>query len=86
MSILAWIIFGAIAGWIAARLSGNASQQGCLTNIVVGIAGAAIGGGIYKLITGHSWKFDFFDFGSFLVAILGSLLLLIILNAISRRA
>jgi uncharacterized membrane protein YeaQ/YmgE (transglycosylase-associated protein family) len=86
MSILTWIVFGAIAGWIAAKLSRNASQQGCLTNIVIGVAGAAIGGGIYKLISGNSWDFDFFDLGSFVVAILGSLLLLIILNAISRRA
>jgi len=86
MSILTWVVFGAIAGWIAAKLWGNASNQGCLTNIVVGIAGAAIGGGIYKLITGNSWDFDFFDLGSFLVAILGSLVLLLVLNAISRRA
>ncbi|MFL5758122.1 MAG: GlsB/YeaQ/YmgE family stress response membrane protein [Thermomicrobiales bacterium] len=85
MGVLAWIVFGAIAGWIAAKLAGNASQQGCLTNIIVGIAGAAIGGGIYKLISGNSWDFDFFDLGSFVVAILGSLVLLIVLNAISRR-
>jgi uncharacterized membrane protein YeaQ/YmgE (transglycosylase-associated protein family) len=85
MSWLTWIVFGAIAGWIAARLSSRADQQGCLTNVVVGIAGAAIGGTIYKLITGDHWDFDFWDFGSFAVAVLGSLLLLIVLNAISRR-
>ena len=85
MSWLTWIVFGAIAGWIASHLSGRADQQGCITNIVVGVAGAAIGGGIYKLITGDSWDFDFWDFGSFAVAILGSLGLLIVLNAVSRR-
>jgi uncharacterized membrane protein YeaQ/YmgE (transglycosylase-associated protein family) len=85
MSWLTWIVFGAIAGWIASKISPGAGQQGCITNVVVGVAGAALGGGIYKLITGDSWDFDFWDFGSFAVAVLGSLALLIVLNAISRR-
>ena len=48
-----WIIFGALAGWIASILTGRNSQQGCLMNIIVGIVGAFLGGWGYTLITGR---------------------------------
>jgi hypothetical protein len=41
---LSWIIFGALAGWVASLITGNRSQTGCLTNIIVGIVGAFLGG------------------------------------------
>ena len=39
MSIILWIIFGALAGWIASMIMGNNAQQGWLGNIVVGVIG-----------------------------------------------
>jgi uncharacterized membrane protein YeaQ/YmgE (transglycosylase-associated protein family) len=82
VDVLTWIIFGAIAGWIAGILAGTRDRQGCITNIVVGIAGAVIGGAGYKVITGEEWDFDFFSLTSFLVAIGGAVLLLFILRAL----
>ena len=52
MSIIGWLIIGALAGWIASMIAGTNAQQGWLMNIVVGIVGAFIGGFLYSLLTG----------------------------------
>jgi len=83
MGILSWIIFGAIAGWIASIIMGRNNKQGCLMNIVVGVAGAAIGGWIMSIF-GHSGVTGF-NLMSFLVAILGAIVLLGIFNLIFGR-
>ena len=44
MGILLWIIFGAIAGWIASMIMGTDAEQGTILNIIVGIVGAVLGG------------------------------------------
>jgi uncharacterized membrane protein YeaQ/YmgE (transglycosylase-associated protein family) len=46
----AWIIFGAIAGWIASILTGKNRKMGAVANIVVGILGAFIGAGIMSTL------------------------------------
>jgi uncharacterized membrane protein YeaQ/YmgE (transglycosylase-associated protein family) len=81
VGIIAWIIFGALAGWVASKLTGADDQMGCLSNILVGIAGAFIGGALYKLITDENWDFRF-NLPSFIVAVLGSVLLLALLRRV----
>ena len=44
MGIILWIIFGALAGWIASKIVGTDAQQGWILNIVMGIVGAIVGG------------------------------------------
>jgi len=83
MSIIAWVIFGALAGWVAGKLAKADDNAGCLTNIVVGIVGAFLGGALYQLITGRDWDFGF-DLASFLVAVGGSMLLLLVLQRLRR--
>src|SRR5215831_10996437 len=83
---LSWIIFGALAGWIASILTGTNSRVGCLGNIIVGIIGAFLGGWIYSLITGHplivGWNWT-----AFIVSVLGAVILLALLNLLfGRRA
>ena len=39
MTLIAWIIIGGLAGWIASKLMGTDAQQGLLLNILVGIGG-----------------------------------------------
>lgn len=80
MGILLFIIFGAIVGWIASMIVGTNREQGALGNIVVGILGAFLGGIIMNAfgdrgITG-------FNISSFLVALLGAVILLIIYKAL----
>ena len=83
MNIIAWLVFGALAGWVAGKLAKIDDNAGCLTNIVVGIVGAFLGGAVYGLITGRDWNFEF-DLPSFVVAVGGSVLLLLVLQRVRR--
>lgn len=83
MDILLWIIFGGIAGWIASMIVGTDEQQGMLGNIIVGIVGAVLGGFIMNAfgqsgVNGFNWY-------SFFVAILGSVVLLWIYRLFTHR-
>ena len=46
MTFIAWIIFGALAGWIASILTGKNRKMGAVANIVIGMFGAFVGAGI----------------------------------------
>lgn len=83
MGIIAWIIFGALAGWVASMIAGSNREMGWLENIIVGIVGAFIGGFLFSLITGRDNYMEF-DIGSFLIAVVGALILLFILRMIRR--
>ena len=87
MGFVAWVIFGAIVGWIANLVVGGRGRQrlGCLVSVLVGVVGAALGGLLYRLATGQAKTFDF-DFPSFGVAILGAVVLLAILRLASGLA
>jgi uncharacterized membrane protein YeaQ/YmgE (transglycosylase-associated protein family) len=82
MGILLWIIFGAVAGWIASMLTGNNARMGLLANIIVGLIGAVIGGWVASLLgIGTLMQFDF---RSLLIAIGGAVILLALINLFSR--
>jgi uncharacterized membrane protein YeaQ/YmgE (transglycosylase-associated protein family) len=81
---LSWIIFGALAGWIASILTGRNSQQGCLMNIIVGIIGAFLGGWGYSLLTGHA-AFIGWNITSFIIAVIGAVILLGLVNLLFGR-
>jgi uncharacterized membrane protein YeaQ/YmgE (transglycosylase-associated protein family) len=83
MGLLLWIIFGGIVGWIASMIVGTDERQGMLGNIIVGIVGAVLGGFIMNAfsqpgVTG-------FNFYSFFVSLLGSVVLLWIYRAFTHR-
>jgi uncharacterized membrane protein YeaQ/YmgE (transglycosylase-associated protein family) len=83
MGLLAWIVFGALAGWAANLVVGGRDRrpQGCLVSIMVGVVGAVLGGLIYRLVTGRDKTFEF-DLSSFGVAVLGAVVLLAVLRAL----
>lgn len=84
MGCLAWVIFGALAGWVASLITGTNDRRGCITNIATGIIGAFLGGLLIRVLTGSVVNFGF-DLRSFGVAVLGSIVLLVITGAIQRR-
>jgi len=60
MSIIGWIIFGGVAGWLASLLMGTDKEQGLFGNIFAGIVGAIIGGFLFSMlggagVTGFNW-------------------------------
>ncbi|MDZ7801385.1 MAG: GlsB/YeaQ/YmgE family stress response membrane protein [Trueperaceae bacterium] len=80
MNILLWIVFGAVAGWLASLVM--KSSQGLLMDIVVGIVGAMLGGWLFGQfgaagVTG-------FNLPSLLVAVVGAIVLLALLRLVRR--
>lgn len=79
-SLLAWLVVGLIAGAIASRVVAGRGF-GCLADIVVGVAGALIGGYLLGALFGVTGTIGFF--GSIIVAFLGAAVLLALLKALS---
>ena len=79
---LSWIVFGALAGWIASRLTGR--RPGCLTNVIVGVIGAFIGGWGYNLLTGRTLNVGW-NVTAFIVSVLGAVALLVVVNVLTRH-
>jgi Predicted membrane protein len=83
MGIIGWIIIGALAGWIASMVTGNNRRMGAGMNILVGIIGGFIGGLIMNLAGGIG--VTGFNLWSLMVACIGAIVLLLIVNAFSRK-
>jgi uncharacterized membrane protein YeaQ/YmgE (transglycosylase-associated protein family) len=79
MSIIAWIVLGLVAGWIAGMIM-KGRGYGVLGNIVVGILGAVIGGFLGSALLG--WDVTGFNLGSVLLAVLGAVVLIAVLRMI----
>ncbi|HEX7259613.1 MAG TPA: GlsB/YeaQ/YmgE family stress response membrane protein [Candidatus Saccharimonadia bacterium] len=82
MSIVAWIVFGGLAGWIASIIMRTDQEQGAVGNVIVGIIGAILGGYLMQAL-GASGTTGF-NFYSLIVAILGAVVLLAIVNMFRR--
>lgn len=83
MGIILWIIFGALAGWIASKIMKRDESMGAMANIIVGIIGAALGGWISSGLFGGQ-GITGFNIWSLLIAIAGACLLLLIFGGIRR--
>lgn len=81
MNIVLWIVFGAIVGWIASIIMKTNAEQGAVLNITVGVIGALLGGFIMNFFgqTGVTG----FNLYSFIVALLGAVVLIGIVRAFS---
>ena len=82
MNIILWIVFGAIAGWIASMIMGKDAQMGALANIIVGIVGAVIGGFLMNAFGAQG--VSGFNLPSMLVAIVGAVVLLFLAGMVRR--
>jgi len=82
MSIIGWIIFRAITGWLASLIV-NKRGEGCIVNIAIGLVGALVGGFIFRALT----NFDVFRFNltSMFVAIIGAVVVLFLWHALTGR-
>jgi uncharacterized membrane protein YeaQ/YmgE (transglycosylase-associated protein family) len=82
MSIIGWIILGLIAGFIGSKIV-NKEGQGFWLNIALGIVGALVGGFLFELFGGSG--VTGVNIYSMIVAIIGSVVVLWLYNAISTR-
>jgi uncharacterized membrane protein YeaQ/YmgE (transglycosylase-associated protein family) len=82
MSIVGWIVIGLLAGGVA-RWIVKDDRSGCIYTMVVGVLGALIGGALMNAV--DSTGVDEFSLRSILVAAIGAVLLLLVLQAIAGR-
>lgn len=82
LGIIGWIIIGIVAGWLAEKVMGR--SHGLVTNLVVGVLGALIGGFIARQFLGAD--VGGFNLMTLVVAFLGACLLLFLLGLVKRRA
>ena len=87
MNLLIWLIVGGIVGWLASLVMRTDAQQGILLNVVVGIVGALIAG----LLVAPAFLHGTINSGDFsmpgiLISLLGSILLLAVVNLVRRGA
>lgn len=86
MEILIWLIVGGIVGWLASIIMRRDTQQGIVLNIVVGIVGALLAGWFISPLVGVGTINDGLSVGTFLVSLLGAVILLAIVNLFRRGA
>ncbi|MER7309925.1 GlsB/YeaQ/YmgE family stress response membrane protein [Streptomyces griseoluteus] len=89
MGIIAWILIGLIAGFIAKAIMPGKDPGGVIITILIGIAGGLLGGFLGKVIFGVDSIDGFFDLSTWIAAVIGSVILLILYRVITgnrRRA
>jgi uncharacterized membrane protein YeaQ/YmgE (transglycosylase-associated protein family) len=83
MGIIAWIVLGAVAGFIAEHLTGR--RTGFLLATLVGIVGALLGGFLARALFHVQTLDTFFDVSTWLTAIAGAVILFLLLRLVSGR-
>ncbi len=81
MGVIAWIVLGAISGFIAEHLTGR--RTGLLLATVVGIVGALLGGFLAKALFHVQTLNTFFNLSTWITAIVGAAILFMLMRALS---
>jgi uncharacterized membrane protein YeaQ/YmgE (transglycosylase-associated protein family) len=85
VGILSWIAFGLLAGAVARMLTPGRHTIGCLGTLAVGLVGALLGGLIGEIVLGRDDTRFRWDLGPFVLAVIGSVVLLLALQALGGR-
>jgi uncharacterized membrane protein YeaQ/YmgE (transglycosylase-associated protein family) len=80
MGIIAWIVLGFLGGLIARAILPGSDSIGVIATVLIGIAGAVVGGFIAELL-GFGGLGSFFELRTWIIAVAGSLLLLVVVRA-----
>ncbi len=84
MGILIWLIVGGVVGWLASIIMRTDAQQGIWLNVIVGIVGALLAGFIVSPLIGVGTINEGITVASFLVSLVGAVILLAIVNMFRR--
>lgn len=85
MSLLIWLLIGGIVGWLASIVMKRDAQQGIVMNIVVGIIGAMLGGWLIGPMVGAGSINTSITPLSFVVSLVGAVVLLAVVNLLFRE-
>ena len=83
MSIIGWIVFGLIAGFIASKIV-TKQGSGIVLNIVLGIVGAVVGGFLMTILSGEPYA-NSFNLFSMVLAIIGAVIVLMVYHTVVGR-
>lgn len=81
MGLIVWLVIGGVVGWLASLIMRTDAQQGIFLNIIVGIVGAFIGG---FLLGGGDINSGVITPTTFLVSLVGAVILLALVNLVRR--
>ena len=84
MNLIVWLVVGGIVGWLASIIMKRDAQQGIILNVIVGIVGALLAGWLISPLVGVGSINDGLSIGSFLVSLVGAIILLAIVNLFTR--
>ena len=84
MGIIIAIIVGGVAGWLASLVMARDASMGIFWNIVVGIVGALIGNWLIAPLLGFGGSIQSFNLPGFIIALLGAIILLAVVNLVQR--
>ncbi len=84
MSIIAWLVVGAIAGWVAGMVAAGDEGYGWIGAVVAGIVGAIVGGLLLGVITNEEWTTGI-NIPTIFAAIVGAIIVVFAWRAIAKR-
>src|SRR4029078_13310230 len=85
MEWLAWIVVGAIAGWLARLLVKGDEGMGGVGHVVLGLVGALAGGWVVSQVTGNDPMDGVFDISTIVTAVVGAVVLVVLVNMLRGR-
>lgn len=85
MGIIAWIIIGLLAGAIAKALMPGKDPGGIIVTCLIGVVGGLLGGWLGKVVFGVDSIDGFFDLSTWIAAIIGSVIVLVVYRLVTGR-
>jgi uncharacterized membrane protein YeaQ/YmgE (transglycosylase-associated protein family) len=84
MGILAWIVVGLIAGWLAGKVT-RGSGFGLIGDIILGVVGALLGGFLATNLFGMADSISGFNLGTIIVAFIGAVIVVVVIGLFNGR-
>jgi uncharacterized membrane protein YeaQ/YmgE (transglycosylase-associated protein family) len=84
MSFFAWLVVGALAGWIASKVVPGDERYGWLGGLIAGIVGGVVGGWLFGLLTNEDWTTGI-NIPTIIAAIVGAIIVVFLWNTLTRR-
>lgn len=85
MSIIAWLVVGAIAGWLASMIVPGDEGYGIWGGLIAGIVGAIVGGFLFGLLTNDPDYMSGISIGTIVAAVVGAIIVVFLWNMIQGR-
>ena len=85
MGIIGWIVLGLLPGIIAKAILPGNDPGGMIVTIIIGIVGAILGGFLAQVLLGRNTVDEFFDVSTWLTAIIGAIILLVVYRLATGR-